>query len=1033
MLSFDRRSVLAGAGALAALPSLSQAQSQNGMAIPDSGWRLWLDEEAHWQDDILHLPDAVRLPSLPVSPPSGGWASLSDAAGRAVDLPATVEQFYWGRFGTRPYTIQEYAWAGRDPSVVNGAYRGVSWWWRTVDIPARFAGRRILLDIPGARQRAEVYLNQKLVGYSILEELPFRCDLTEAARPGGRNQLAIRITNPGGRYDWVDGDTLQWGKLRIQASHGFGGLDCGLTLSAHPREGHIDDLWVLNTPEPRTVTAFVKIAGADSSADLRVVEEKTGRAVAAQIEMQGATPDGAQRFRITCKDAALWDLASPNLYRLEARLVLPGDGESRRSVTFGFRWFAPEDVGKDALFRLNGRRTRLISAISWGYWGLNGLWPMPDLAEKEVHQAQALGLNCLNFHRNVGKARVLAAQDRMGLLRVMEPGGGKYAIGKWPESEKADANSIVMQKPVTEADLFSQRYMIAKTIAMVRAFRSHPSLIQYTLQNEIGADFSDPATIAILDAMRREDESRIIALNDGLIDPPTRAAQAWYPPYSDRLHRSDREEWGGWWDRHQGAGDQWYDEFYKGPEDFVHRQPLREAIVEFGEMEGCAAPDNHVLALADIKQRGGASYDLQDHREQLDAYSAFLDRWGFRAAFPRTEVLFESIGKKSYESWQQYLENVRINDATDFAAISGWESTTIENHSGLVDNLRNLKSDPAIIRSSLLPLRPLAKQHAMVVAKGENAVFDLWLLNDTGVPVAGDLVFEMWDSSGARSRLGSYPAPALAKDRFSALVRQGVVSPALTREGPCRFSLSCAGAVPQLRDLWVVGVDAPVAGKHLRVGIIGVLDKLKTQLAALPGVVLEDYREGERYDAIAAGGLTDKSTPAQRLGGDAGVQMQRDTGLPLVPGEAPASVIAAVRNGVPLLVVAQEDGLADGLATQLAAAGAFQYRGQVGRSRAPWMGSWYFLRTHPAYAGLPVDQAMGIYHQAHGRQANGLLVGGPAVDVFVGYGRDHDRQLGAGTFTARLDKGKILFQRVPDLNGPMQLRFLSNALAWLCS
>jgi hypothetical protein len=52
--------------------------------------------------------------------------------------------------------------------------------------------------------------------------------------------------------------------------------------------------------------------------------------------------------------------------------------------------------------------------------------------------------------------------------------------------------------------------------------------------------------------------------------------------------------------------------------------------------------------------------------------------------------------------------------------------------------------------------------------------------------------------------------------------------------------------------------------------------------------------------------------------------------------------------------------------------------------------------------------------------------------VFVGYGRDHDRQVGAGMFTAKLGAAKILFQRVPDLNGPMQQRFLRNALSWLC-
>ena len=62
---------------------------------------------------------------------------------------------------------------------------------------------------------------------------------------------------------------------------------------------------------------------------------------------------------------------------------------------FGFRWFAPHGLGTDAVFRLNGDRIRLTSAISWGYWGLNGLWPSPDLAEKEVNQAKALGLNVL--------------------------------------------------------------------------------------------------------------------------------------------------------------------------------------------------------------------------------------------------------------------------------------------------------------------------------------------------------------------------------------------------------------------------------------------------------------------------------------------------------------------------------------------------------------------------------------------------------------------------------------------------------------
>ncbi len=1017
--------------------------SENGVAVPDQGWRLWVDEKASWQDDAIYLPEDVDLKSLPNNPPSGGWDILTGGEGIEVTLPGTVEQHYWGKFGSRPYTPDEYAWAAKDPVPQNGAYRGVSWWWRQIEIPAGFKSRRIMLSVRGARMRAEVYLNQKLVGYSIMEELPFDCDLTEAAKPGGENLLAIRITNPGGRYDWVDGDTIEWSKVKIQRSHGFGGIDRGLTLSAHPMDARISDLWVLNAPEQRRVYAFVKLERGATAAlsesevkhlALQVIDEKTGRALPAHVTFAGRVPGGTYKFAITAKNANLWSLAKPNLYRLRAKWISL-DGESVRGVRFGFRWFGPDGLGKDAVFRLNGRRIKLYSAISWGFWGLNGLWPTPDLAEKEVTQAKALGLNCLNFHRNVGKEDVFEAHDRLGLLRCMEPGGGKFSVGKLPKGVKADANSVIMEPPQSEADLFSQRFMIAKCVAMVRTFRSHPSLIQYTLQNEIGADLKNPATVAILAAMRAEDESRSIVLNDGFVSAPLLVAQAWYAPYDPNIYRSDEEPWGDWWNNHQGSGDQWYDAFYKNPEHFNYRQPLQAAIVEFGEMEGCAVPDNHTLMVAEIMQRGGHSYDLDDHKQVIAPYNDFLVRWNFRKAFPTAERLFLAVGGKSYDSWQQYMENARINDATDFAVISGWESTAIENHSGIVDNLRNFKSDPAIIRSSLLPIRPVAKQRNLVVAAGDKAIFDLYLLNDTGVATSGKLTFAVTDPKGRKQMLAAIAAPPLGRDRFSALIKDGFATPALELEGMYRFAFSLTGVphATQFRDILVVDTKLqPVPGRLLRIGVVGVWDALRDQLAEIPGIIVENFSPGTAYSAIVASGLTEQSTPAQKLGGDAGLQLQRAMNSMPAPGALSAEVLTAVKAGTPLLVMAQEDGLADGIAMQLAAEGAFTYSGQVGDFRAPWMGNWYFLRDHPVYAGLPVDQAMGVHYQVHGRQANGLIVDGPQVDVFVGYSRDHDRRVGAGTFTTKLGAAKILFQRVPDLNGPMQQRFLRNALSWLC-
>jgi beta-galactosidase len=335
-------------------------------------------------------------------------------------------------------------------------------------------------------------------------------------------------------------------------------------------------------------------------------------------------------------------------------------------------------------------------------------------------------------------------------------------------------------------------------------------------------------------------------------------------------------------------------------------------------MEGCSVPDNHTLALAEILRQGGGSYDLEDRREILGAYNAFLDRWRFRKAFPTAESLFVSLGRKCYESWQQYMENARINDATDFAVISGWESTAIENHSGIVDNLRNFKGDPATIRSSLLPIRPVAKQRNLVVDKGVPAVFDLYLLNDTGAAVSGTLTFTMTAPSGRKTRLGTFPAPRTRPDVFSSLVKEGLSTPPLSEEGAYRFVLSLSGVPPyadHVREIWVADASRPpVRGKELHIAVAEITETLRRQLAIIPGLRVEDFSSDGAYAAIIASGLTAQSTPAQRLGGEASIRLQEKSGASPVPGALPPGVIAAVKAGTPLLVMAQEDALAEGVA-----------------------------------------------------------------------------------------------------------------------
>jgi beta-galactosidase len=89
------------------------------------------------------------------------------------------------------------------------------------------------------------------------------------------------------------------------------------------------------------------------------------------------------------------------------------------------------------------------------------------------------------------------------------------------------------------------------------------------------------------------------------------------------------------------------------------------------------------------------------------------------------------------------------------------------------------------------------------------------------------------------------------------------------------------------------------------------------------------------------------------------------------------------------------------------------------------------VRKHALYDGLPVDQAMSIDYQVKGGGSDGWIVEGDGVEVIAGYSRDHDRKIGAGTFTAKLGNTPIVMHQITTMQPILHRRFLANALYWL--
>jgi beta-galactosidase len=730
------------------------------MDLSGSGWKLWQDKDAQWEHDELFAPP-VDLSKVPTNAPTGGWSTLDTANAAAVSVPGTVEEYLQKTPGPE------------------GDLKGVSWWFRTVRIPTADSPKRLLLRFDAVRLRAEVYVNQKLVGYDVVGNSPFEVDITDAAKPGEEIQLAVRMTDPGGNYDWRDSSPFNWGTYKIPMSHAFGGITGGVKL-VMCEPVYISDFHVRNTPLVTTANAYVTIRNTtDKQADrlLTVGALPVGKSELAFFHTQTVSVlPGEETFKVemAVPNAALWDLDHPNLYGCAASLGTTNAEVDSVETHFGFRWFAPEDVGKNAVFRLNGKRIVLRTAISWGFWPINGIFPTPALAEKQIRTAKELGLNMLNFHRAIGQTGVLDKADELGLLYFEEPGG--YVSGD--ESE------------------FSQKLSREKLLRMVRRDRSHPSLVIYNMINEAWDSHGAGKDKVVMDhhiADLRDahalDPSRTIVHTSAWAKKPDAddPAKMHMRPFDDTLHMN------GWFDFHRAGGPEvWKQDLYKNPNDFYARSTNEREIVYDGEEGAISTPPRLEKIKADLEKAPRLGWDGQMYLDWFKTFDDFLTRKNLRAAFPSVDALTTAMGDVSLYHQGRKIENVRICNANDGYAVNGWEAEIVENHSGIVDCFRNPKGDPTLMAYYNQPLYIAVKTRSQIAQVPGEVLVDFYAINETGLKGAHTLKLMAKDSASQEIWSKEIPVSLTGGEVYGQSLAEGVKIPLTGAPGMFRIEASMA-------------------------------------------------------------------------------------------------------------------------------------------------------------------------------------------------------------------------------------------------
>ena len=729
--------------ALAVFPLKSFADTREVTDLSGPGWKLWLDKDAKWESDELFLPP-VDVAKLPVNPPTGGWDALSSA--RDVSVPGTVEQ-YLSKGG------------GPDDDI-----KGVSWWVRKIIMPASNTPHRLLLKFEAVRLRSEVFVNHKLAGYDAIGNTPFEVDITDAVKPGEEVDLAVRVTDPGGNFDWRDSSSFYWGSNAIPMSHAFGGI-IGKVRLVKCDPVYVDDIYVQNTPAVTNVNVFVTIKNTTKKPVKRHIEamvtSRQGSNAAGAVPMFEIGPPwtnivlmpgtNSMTLSISVPFAHAWDLDHPNTYDCTV-VEQEGDIEmDSAEQTFGFRWFAPEDVGSNAVFRLNGKRVVLRTAISWGFWPINGIFPTAEMAAKQIQSAKALGLNMLNFHRCIGSPEVLDQADEQGLMYYEEPGAYKAAEGDLGEAMARE-----------------------KLLRMVRRDRSHPSLVIYSMINERNSSPIQERETADMKSAHELDPSRVITLSSAWatkVDEP-QDIKMHMRPFDSEIHFT------GWYDNHHAGGPEvWKQSLYRSPTNYYNRTTNRAEIIYCGEEGAISTPPRLQEIKAALEASPNIGWDGQTYLDWYKRFDDFLTRKDLRGAFKDVEAFTTAMGDVSMYHQGRKIEVMRMTDVADGYAVNGWEAESVENHSGIVDDWRNPKGDSAIMAYYNQPLYIAVMPRSQFAQIPGEVSVDFYAINEKNVHGEHTLSITLRDPAGHAVFMNQYLVTLTGGEVYGQLLLEDVKIP----------------------------------------------------------------------------------------------------------------------------------------------------------------------------------------------------------------------------------------------------------------
>lgn len=400
-------------------------------------------------------------------------------------------------------------------SVLSGVgctdFMNAVWYRRTVEIPAAWRGRRVLLHFGAIDHDATVWVNGREAARHRGGWTPVTVDLHGLAEPGGRAVITVRA-----RDDHRPPKAM--GKQSaLYANHG-----CFYTRTT----GIWQTVWM--EPVPHTRLERARITPDPANRRFVVCQPLAGPAARGmRVRATLADADGATlAVDEAAADAAMgttlvltvppdrvrpWGPEDPHLYPLTLELL---DAAGRATDTL--RSYAGlRGVSIDGMtVRLNGRAVFQRLVLDQG-WYPDGLLTAPTDAalERDIRLAQAAGFNGARLHQKVFEERFLFHADRLGYLVWGEFGDwGCAGLGPHDDHQKPGPDYVAQWLEALERD------------------HAHPCIVGWCPLNETFQTLTDRITVL-------DDVTRAMFLATKAADPTRPVLDA--SGYAHRIAASD--------------------------------------------------------------------------------------------------------------------------------------------------------------------------------------------------------------------------------------------------------------------------------------------------------------------------------------------------------------------------------------------------------------------------------------------------------------------------------------------------------------